>query len=264
MSVCVVAQYPWPGIEKQAAKEHPGAIVCTDTRVTQGSKALPWLFSKQRLFAPNILVCYTSNNAPATTLALNKSWGARKVKTIGETLRSVHDQYGGITELIAVVWRRRQPPSILELMPPDYRPEPRSGIVGIGDPGSLAWFKENLRPAPEPPPTLSAKDWDALERAAGGPLLPYEPPPYIIDDAALNVGAAIAAGIDAAGGPTVAWPIQVMTVQDGDVKSHQLTATEDMRNWETITADSDALKLAAVPPPILRRDQGKRSAIQLL
>lgn len=259
----MVAQYPWASIERQAAKEPPGAIVCTDTRVTQGSKALPWLFCKQRLFAPNILVCYTSSNAPATTLALHKSWGARKVRAIGQCLKEVHDKYGGITEPIAVVWRKRQPPQILELMPPSYHPTPRFGIVGIGDQGVLQWFKGNFRAAPDPPPALSHEDWQALARAVGGPIT-YEQRSYTIEEAALNVGAALAEGISQAGGPTVALPIQVMTVSRGVVTAHQLTATTDLQNWESITVDPDVLKVSAIKPPVTGQDRRSRSAIQLL
>ena len=96
----------------------------------------------------------------------------------------------------------------------------------------------NFRPTPDPPPTLSTEDWEALARTVGGPVT-YEPPPYTIDEAALNVGGALASGIAEAGGPTVAWPIQGMTVSNGVVTSHQLTSTQDLQNWEPVTASSD-------------------------
>ncbi len=60
-------------------------------------------------------------------------------------MRAHHEKWGGLTELLAVVWHRdKQSPQILELMPDTYEPRPRHGVIGIGDDAVLRRFKELL------------------------------------------------------------------------------------------------------------------------
>jgi hypothetical protein len=224
---------------------------------------MTWLFSKQRLVAPNILVCYTSSNGAATTRALNSCWGARNLKRIGVALKETHNRYGGITELLAVVWRKQLASELLELMPPQYAPQPRTGVVGIGDPAVLDWFRLNFRATPDPPHTLSAEDLEALSRAVGTPVT-YNPPPYTIDEAALSVGAALSEGIRQAGGFTVGLPIQIMTVTLGTVRTFGITSTSDLQTWEDITVDRATLRLPCAHPPVVAKDPNPRSAAQLV
>jgi len=224
---------------------------------------MTWLFSKQRLLAPNILVCYTTNNGAATTLALNSNWGARNLKRIGAALRETHERYGGLTELIAVVWRKRIPPQILELMPPHYVPRSRTGVIGIGDPAVLEWFRLNFRAAPDPPYVPSTEELESLSRAVGSPVT-YSVPPYTIDEAALNVGAALSEGIRQAGGITVGLPIQVMTVARGAVRTIPITSTTDLKTWEDLTVDPSGVRVPAPNPPVVAKDPRPRSASQLV
>ena len=119
VSVCVVAQFPWSAIRSVTETEPPGAIICSDTRITaDGQKIIPWFCSKLEPIGKNLAVCYTSSNAAATILALKTVGQYSNVKRVGNSLRDAHERYGGITELIAVVSRRDQAPQLLELMPP--------------------------------------------------------------------------------------------------------------------------------------------------
>lgn len=266
MSVCVAATYPWKQIEDLPWLEAPGVIVCSDTRPSSNGVALAWKFNKQRLVARNILVCYTTSHGSATTLALHRSWGTKSVKRIGEELKSVHARLGGLTELIAVVWRGSNIPQILELMPPDYRPHARSGIVGIGDPGALAWFAENFRADPRPELEREVPTDDmltALERQFGH-RVDFPPPEYSIDSAALNVGAALASAIEQVGGATIGLPIQLMVVAAGTVRQVPLVAFADLQKpARHITVDHGATKLPPAQFARARKESGVRSAIQL-
>jgi hypothetical protein len=185
------------------------------------------------------------------------------ISRIGVALKETHNRYGGITELLAVAWRKQRPPQLLELMPPQYSPRPRTGVVGIGDPAVLDWFRLNFRATPDPPYALSPEDLEALSRAVGKPVT-YDPPPYTIDEAALNVGAALSEGIGQAGGVTVGLPIQIMTVTLGTVRTFGITSTTDVQTWEDITVDRATLRVPSADPPVVAKDPSSRSAAQLV
>ena len=266
MSVCVAATYPWKQIEDLPSLEPPGVIVCSDTRPSRDGVALHWRFTKQRLVARNVLVCYTTSHGSATTLALQRVWGTKSVKRIGDELRAVHSRLGGITELIAVVWRGRGVPQILELMPPDYRPEGRSGIVGIGDREALAWFVKNFQVDPRPELNKQLPTSEivaALESQFGGPLeLPR--PEYTLDSAALNVGACLASAIEQVGGATIGLPIQLMVVTGGAVRQVPLVAFSDVEKpAQQITIDHRDAQLPPAQFPVAPRESRRRSALQL-
>lgn len=267
MSVCVVAQFPWSTIRSVTTNEPPGVIVCSDTRIVAGKKVIPWLCSKQEPIGKNILVCYTSSNAAATSFGLKRVRHDSNVKRIGISLKQAHERYGGITEAIAVVWRRHQTPQILELMPPRYIPRPRQGIIGIGDREVLHWFCDNFVADPPedlvtpPPPALL----EAIAQAMGHPFV-LPPARFPIKQAALQVAAAFTEGIRLAGGPTVSLPVQVMTISDGQVRGHGISASADLENWESLTAEREEVRVVRPNPPTLKKreqDEVPRKAMQL-
>ena len=110
MSVCIVAEYPFP-TGRIAGGAAVGAIICTDTKVTT-LETIPRasLAAKQRPVSDNIVVCYTSGYLQVTTAALNDSVGRRvSLRRLGRNLRAQHEKWGGYTELIAVIWHRDRP-----------------------------------------------------------------------------------------------------------------------------------------------------------
>ena len=264
MSVCIVAQYPWGAITGKPFIGTPGLVVCSDTRATSGDgRTLTWKYRKQGLTARNIMVCFTSSHGAATTLAVKKALGTGSVRRLGKALKEVHEQFGRLTELLAVVWPGQDHPVLLELMPPTYVPKPRSGIVGIGDPAVLNWFKENFGedPTPEMPPVPSAVVVAALERKFGRVSIP--PPSFSIENAAVKVAATLCIAVERAGGPTVGLPLQVMIVQSGHVQSIDIAATEDTKTWQTVTANVEDLKVPAPRPSRLGQQMSARRAVQL-
>lgn len=266
MSVCVVASYPWAKIAGLADLDEPGVVVCSDTRATQGSDVLIWKFSKQRLTAPNILVCYTTSHGAATTAALQQSWGRRDVRRISEALKVSHATYGGLTELLVVVWRRGGTPQILELMPPSYRPQPRSGIIGIGDPGPLEWFRANFEEDPRPRLELSTPTPELVFAVAQHFGEPIEFPSvrYTIRDAALSVGSALTVGIQTSGGRTVGLPIQAMIVHRGEVEQIPIVmSSADLKDFSSVTVEHHETKLPAPVFPRIPLDGARRRATQL-
>ena len=145
MSVCIVAEYPLPS--KMVGGRPVGVIVCTDTKgLSAAGRPLAVLLGKQRPVSQNIMVCYTSSNFSVTSTALNYSSDRRiSLRRLGRNLQSHHGRWGGLTELLAVVWHRdREAPQVLELMPDAYEPTPRHGIIGIGDTNVLDRFQELL------------------------------------------------------------------------------------------------------------------------
>jgi hypothetical protein len=265
VSVCVVAQYPWSAIRTLSEGEPPGAIVCSDTRIISGRRVIPWLCSKQEPMGKNILVCYTSNNATATIFGLSRVRTDWNLTRIGESVRTVHKTFGGFSELLAVVSRKAQPPSILELMPPEYDPHPLTGIVGIGDGDVLRWFRDNF--VPDPTPALLAgrppqEAIDSLARQFGQPIrLP--PITYPIEQAALSVVAALSEAIRVAGGPTVSLPVQVMTASASHLQAWNVHSTADLKTWEKVTAEREDVRIPGGDPQRANQFVGARSATQL-
>lgn len=266
MSVCVVAEYPWGAIRALSEREPRGAIVCSDTRISNGRRVISWLCSKQEPIGKNILVCYTSNNATATIFGLSRVRTHWNLKRIGESVRTAHESFGGFSEVIAVVWRKAQPPSILELMPAKYEPHPLTGIVGIGDGDVLQWFRNNFVPDPTPKLLASRPPQEALDsfaRQFGHPPIHLPPLTYSIDQAALAVAAAFSEAIRVAGGPSVSLPVQVMTVSGSHVQAWTVHSTADLKTWEKVTAERQDVRIPGGLPPRMRQFNGSRSATRL-
>jgi len=246
MSVCVAAQFPWFNITHLPGLDMPGVVVCSDTRVVRGlGKVLPFFASKQNLLSRNIFVCYTSTNVYATFQALGNSFGTKNVKAIAASLREAHSKWGGYTELLAIVWTRKFPPQILELMPPGYGPKPRSGIVGIGDREVLTWMRDNF-PKPNVEAPISA---DALEKAReffGEFTLPE--PSFSIDEGGLQVVAAFSEAISQVGSPTVALPIQAAVINRGTVRPLSVHSSGDLESWTELTIGRDRLSMPKLSP----------------
>jgi hypothetical protein len=265
LSVCVVAQYPWPRISDLATSEPPGAILCSDTRLsTSSGKAFAAFWSKTEPLGHNIVVSFTSNNAAATV------WGLEKVKKewrpnrVAESLRTAHSKYGGFSEILAVVSRKGQAPAILELMPPDYQPKVRHGIVGIGHRGVLDWIRQNGSDdvPPEKRWTPPAEVVESLARTVGHPVS-FRAPSFTIEQAAMHVAAPMSEAIRLAGDATVALPLQVVTVSDGVARTLSITSSADMQTFEDVTIERDKVRLIRPQPPIVAPFHGRRKATQL-
>lgn len=163
MSVGLAAIFPWQAIIDLGIEVPPCAFVLTDSRVTDKRGPINHVrLAKQRIFSNNLIVCYTSSNVSVTTGALDQVAGApttkgtgsmstaRDIRRIGQFLQKDHTRFGGITELITIVWQKyRIVPEMFEVMPPAYQPNPRQRGIGIGDGRVLQRFKEVLR---DPPP----------------------------------------------------------------------------------------------------------------
>jgi hypothetical protein len=269
MSVCVVATYPWQSISHFRGLGTPGAMVCSDTRLSSNKGPIKFLQSKQRLNAPDLLVCFTSSHLAATTEALKRSWGMRNVKKVGQALKDEHRKWGGCTEMLALVWKGRSKPQLFELMPYKYHPTQRRGIVGIGDNAVLEWMREHF-PTDDPSdsaPALSPAAIGSLSATVGHPVT-FPPPSFSIDEAALRVAMVFSEGITQAGGDTVALPVQVWTVQDGTVRGMGISASarNSVESFEDVTAPHGAAghysKLSLAKAPTYAG--GSRLAFQLL
>ncbi|HEY0929196.1 MAG TPA: hypothetical protein VGE27_04705 [Gemmatimonas sp.] len=264
MSVCIIAAFPWDCVKNRAGISAPGVVVCSDTRVTYGKTIGPWWLTKQSMIARNIVVCYTSSHAEATSLAISKSIGSKTVKRIGDNLRAAHAAHGGFTELVAVVWRQKQTPQVLELMPPKYAPAVRTGIIGIGDGAVLDSFKVHFRADLDPEPEVPGREQMELawERQFGKKLV--WPTPFLpIETAAKHVVEALSGAIENAGGPTVALPVQLMTITQERVQQLQATSTADLVTWSDVTTSIDKTRFAPVKPAHVAISSPKRSAVQL-
>jgi hypothetical protein len=154
---------------------------------------------------------------------------------------------------------------MLELMPPEYRPALRTGIVGIGDPAVLDWFVQNFPEDPRPEMEKQRPDPEmltAIERQFG--QVEFPPPVYPIEYAARDVGAILSLGIQNAGGDTVDLPIQLVHINSGVVRQLSLAMFKDLtKPAREITIDH---KSTALPPrqyPRAEPHRGKRSAVQL-
>ena len=265
MSICIVAKYPWQAVEPLAAGEPSGVVVCNDTRVTRGKVPVPTvILSKQLELGRNMAVCYTSSNLFATSRAFAESFRTRDLRKVGDSLRSTHQDFGGATELLAVVWRRGRDPQILEVMPPKYQPKPRSGILGIGDPGVLNWFQENFCPIIRPPtPVLSASAIESLQSTIGGAI---DPPRsrFNINDAGLQIATAFTEAIAGGGGPTVGLPIQYLIFTAAGIRRLGMAGSDDEgSSWSTITADPSALSFPKWERNKTQQDPSPRTARQL-
>lgn len=237
MTVCIVAEFPWAAIATVTKAERPGAIICTDTRVTtSGGGVVPGVWAKQEQVARNIVVCYTSSNLDATATALAGIIQTRTVRRIGIALRTAHKRQGGFTELLAVVWRGDCPPKILELMPPVYEPRPRRGIIGIGNDDILRSFREQFfeQPRPDLLQPMTEEGRATLSRAIGRQV---QPPRYSVNDAATNVAGALIEAIQLCRKPTVEIPIQLSSICGRRVTFSRLAVSADTgKTWTQVSA----------------------------
>lgn len=259
-----MAHYPWQAAEPFTTGEPRGVIVCNDTRLTTGKRALAVICPKQFKLARNMAVCYTSSNLYATGRALDKSFHSGDLRKVGHALYDAHKAFGGTTELLGFVSRRGRDPQILELMSPRYEPKPRSGIVGIGDSGALDWFAGNFDPiyGPPPTPTLSVAAIKSLQRVAGG-RVEFLRSRFRINDAGLQVAAALSEAIAQGGGHTVGLPIQLLTLTTDTIRRSAVARSEDGTAWDTITADPSALNFPHLGCHKISLDRSHRTARQL-
>ena len=267
MSVCVVADYPLPS-KHFIGGTSVGAIICCDTKITAPGRSFSILAAKRRAVSENVMVCYTSSNFFVTTAALNYSTNRRVcLKRLGGNLRAHHERWGGLTELLAVVWHKDQlSPQILELMPDRYEPVPRKGVVGIGDAGALLKFREllsaHLESRTEIPQTPEAIE--GLSKSIGRPIS-HDYGRGLLRGAT-EVACAMSDAIKEAGGPTVGLPLVVniilpkLGVQNVEIPVMSLATSV----WDSITPGSRPVVLPVNKPDRSPAWHGRRSAVQLL
>lgn len=245
MTSCIVAQYPWSAISPIIGSEPPGAIVCTDTRITKrGGIREKGDYAKQGRLTRNMHACYTSSNVSATNLVLTRVRNNWTVADVGRALKTAHEEYGGLTELIVVVCRRNEAPQILELMPPVYMPVPRTGVIGIGDPKVRQSFrkyfiKEGRANYVPPSPELLARITQQFGQIK---LVSYR-----IHDAAINVAQAVAEAIKIEQPSTVGLPIQLATIENSGVKWSAIFSSSDSKSWNKESAGPKDVRLPRFP-----------------
>lgn len=263
MTACVVAQFPWTAISNVTKLETRGIIACSDTRLTKNKEPVSGVFSKQGKLPSKHYICLTSSNLYATLSALKKVDKTKNVKKIGNALREIHDKYGDITEMIVIVSRRFQSAKILELMPPNYKPMHRTGVIGIGDRAVLQSFRENFFEQPRPDllqPPLPPEGRRNLERITD---MPYTPPRYRINDGTLNVIQALSEGIRIANSLTVGLPIQAVYISNCIVQPVNAHISSDGEIWKQITADRKNVQIPHCRPFSMENDAEKRTTQQL-
>lgn len=241
--------------------EPRGVIVCTDTRVTTPAlNRVQGDYAKQGRLAKNVHVCYTSSNLGATNIALTQVKDSWSIADIGEALKTAHEQYGGFTELVAVVCRGKKAPQILELMPPQYRPVPRKGVIGIGDLEVRRSFPKNF--IEEGRANFVPPSPEELERAARHLGRPVDLR-YRIHDAALNVAQALAEAIRISRPLTVSLPIQLTTISNREVKWYAIASSPDSKTWKIISARPQDVRIPRFRPAKIDPDNKRRTAEQL-
>ena len=164
--------------------------------------------------------------------------------------------------MLALAWRRTDTPTILELMPPQYRPTLRQGVIGIGDRAVLASFRGEFFEQPRPDLTDPAIS-EALGHLARQTGTPINPPRYNIHDAAANVASAFLEAIRIVRPRTVAAPIQLSTIALGTVRFGRIASSADGNAWEIVSAGPAEAKV--LRPPLVRipHDASRRRAVQL-
>jgi len=264
MTACIVSGFPWAAIADVTTAESPGAIICNDTRVTTNrGEADSRAWAKQELVARNIVVCYTSNNLGATATALSRVMGTKGTRNIGIALRNAHSQQGGFTEVLAVVWRGRHRPQILELMPPNYEPRPRRGVLGIGDADILHEFRKQFFDQPRPD-LLRPFSEEVRARISSEIGRPYQGPRYTVHDAAGNVAAALVDAIQICRKPAVALPVQLSTVSHGQLMRHWATESVDEgKTWNKVSAGPDEVRPFPIGTSMAPTHMATRTAVQL-
>lgn len=260
MSVCIVAEYPWRQIAHLQGLEIPGVVVLSDTRLTaSGGRVLPWIAAKQGPLKRNVFVCYTSSNVGVTLRTLSASVHRRDLRAVGAMLRELHERYGGITELLAVVWKRNFQPQVLELMPPQYIPRKRTGVVGIGDRAVIEWFTANLPAVDETERQQHFLD----EMRARMPGVTFPEHRFGIDQAAMQLVACLHEGITQVGGVTVGLPVQLALVHMGQVRVENVVMTADLTTWNEVAILPTRIKMPKLPLARTTVDDMPRSAVQI-
>ncbi|HEX3036972.1 MAG TPA: hypothetical protein VHT73_17935 [Thermodesulfobacteriota bacterium] len=224
----------------------------------------PILAPKQLGFSQNLVACYTSSHLYATIAALDKVIETKDVKKIGKSLKEIHAKYGGITELIAVVWRRPNfVPQILEVMPPEYKPKPRTGIMGIGDRRVLQRFKELFREDPsdscpiEPTPQMI----ENISKAVGYPVTFGSRFP--IGQAFAQIAGAFSQAIEEVNSPSVGLPIQITMITKTGIYSREALIRRSEGVWGRFTARREELALPTNEPTVINQQTDRRTAVQL-
>lgn len=157
MTVAIIAKYPWNEVKAISTDEVSKVFVFTDSRVSYKKQPLPqYQEIKQFTLANNLAVCFASSHLYATDEALQKKSNdpstsspdsqasERDVNRLGRMLLEQHEtrQLGGFSDVLAALWPRGSTiPKLYQLMPPDYEPAEREGIVGVGNYDVLMKFK---------------------------------------------------------------------------------------------------------------------------
>lgn len=160
MTVILMAKYPWQDVEGIASvtNEEPGVFVFSDSRLSHKDKPLlEYEQVKQFKLADNCLVAYASSHVAATLKAIETKRNQftprvtgymateRDLSRLGKIFRDVHNEYGGISDVLGTVWsRQNRVPEIYEIMSPGYVPREVSGVLGCGDPKVLDWVEQGL------------------------------------------------------------------------------------------------------------------------
>lgn len=146
MTVVVMAGYPWNAIKPICGREPSEAWLLSDSRVSSAGVGLGDFHTpKQFVLARNMSAAFSSSHVRAT---VNAFWAKlrdpttqgpgstateRDVRRLGRLLRSEHNNLGGLSEVLVTFWPLAGvSPHLYQLMPPDYGPRLRRGIVGVG------------------------------------------------------------------------------------------------------------------------------------
>lgn len=242
--MCLVATYPWREIREDAAGQPPGAIVCSDTRLTRLSRPpapMEGAYAKQYLVGPTLYVCFTSSNVSATAHALSHRKAMRGLKFLGERLQLVHEERGGLTQLLAVTFKAPKAPRVYALTPPAYTPVRRFGVIGIGAPRVLEWVRENRAPVPREPEELTL--YREQLRAANPNNFIAQPAKHGLQNAAMRLAAVLQEAIREVHDATVALPLHVSTFSHGEREEMEIAmSNEDVTRWQAITVRRSELR----------------------
>lgn len=261
MSVAIVAKFPSRGTRLLAEIEPPSVHLLTDTRVSSksGGKRTVWDIKapKQYRLSENLIICYTSSHFFPTIKASDQKakdpscWhGAystiNDIKKMGQIFKDQHDKYGGLSEVLAVIWEKDcEDPKIFELMHPDYKPVLRNGIIGIGQQDVLDRFKE----------LYNQKPFGIVGTKGTGDIM-----------SSLIVASAFKQAIEEAdSNSTVGLPIQLTVVTKDKMSARKLGILRNgMTEPEPLTIEDDEVALPMVERVIKRYKGPKRKAFQLI
>ena len=281
MSVCVVGKYPWQAVREYGIDNPYSVFIVSDSRlvfpdpqIANSYRPLPHKMRKQRVLSDNLIVCYTGSNANKTTAAIDRVQRApttngpgslstvRDIRRIGEFLRKEHEA-GGFTELIAVIWQRRYPvPQVFEVMPKEYRPKAREGVIGIGDHSVLQRFLDVFR---NPPPNLlQVLESNELLRQLKHPppgvqTSPEQPRPR---ESGIELFRALRTVMDE-GWPTVGYPLEFKELTNKGIEPISAVIRREPGQWDKVTAKRGELTLPLSARVKGEPSTGNRTAVQL-